>query len=131
MSRDNALVKSEPQALAQPATRARLVVAPACDVYENRDEVLVLADLPGVTADALDIQLDRGELAIRARRAVTAGEGAPLAAELRDGDFSRRFAVPGTIDAAKITAELKDGVLWLHLPKSDAHRPRQIAVRAG
>jgi HSP20 family molecular chaperone IbpA len=51
--------------------------------------------------------------------------------EFRDCEYRRRFAVPGGIDAAKISAELKDGVLRLHLPKSDALKPRQIAVRSG
>lgn len=123
------LVKSEPQSLVQSDQRP--AVAPACDVYENDDEVLVVADVPGVTSDSLDINLDEGELSIVARRDVSPKEGTLLGVEYRDCDYRRRFAVPGGIDATKIAAELKHGVLWLHLPKSEALKPRQIAVRAG
>jgi HSP20 family protein len=129
MSRQNALVKNEPQVLVQSDQRPAVV--PACDVYENRDEVLVIADVPGVTSDALDIHLEGGELTVAARREVSANDGSFIGIEYRDCDFRRRFAVPGGIDANKISAELKNGVLWLHLPKSEALKPRQIAVRAG
>lgn len=129
MNREQALVRSEPQALAQSDQRP--AVAPACDVYENDDEVLVVADVPGVTAEALDINLAQGELTIAARREVPTKDETFLGVEYRDCEFRRRFAVPGGIDAGKISAELRDGVLWLHLPKSDAFKPRQIAVRSG
>jgi HSP20 family molecular chaperone IbpA len=122
-------MKSEPQALVQSDQRP--AVAPACDVYENNDEILVIADVPGVTSDTLNVHLDKGELTVAARREVSASDGSFIGVEYRDCDFRRRFAVPGGIDASKINAELKNGVLWLHLPKSEALKPRQIAVRAG
>jgi HSP20 family molecular chaperone IbpA len=129
MSRQQGLVRTEPQSLVQSDQRPS--VAPLCDVYENNEELLVVADVPGVTADALNINLDKGELSIFARRDVSPKDGTFLGVEYRDCDYRRRFAVPSGIDAAKISAELKDGVLWLHLPKSEAQKPRQIAVRAG
>lgn len=104
--------------------------APVCDVYENKDEILVLADLPGVTPDALRIHLEKGELSIEARRPVVAG-GRGLGTEYGDVEFRRRFGVPGGIDAERISAELNNGVLHLHLPKSDALKPRRIEVRSG
>jgi len=99
-------------------------------VYENADELLVVADLPGITKEALNVNLDKNELRISARRAPPT-DGKYLGVEYGDDDFSRRFALPGGIDESKISAELKDGVLWLHLPKSEALKPRQIPVRAG
>jgi HSP20 family molecular chaperone IbpA len=129
MSRQQALVRTEPQLLERSDQRP--AVTPFCDVYENDDEVLVVADMPGVTADALDIKLDKGELSISARREVSPKDGTFLGVEYRDCDYRRRFAVPGGIDAGKISAELKDGVLSLHLPKTEALKPRQIAVHAG
>lgn len=128
MTRQTGLVKSEPQSLTQSDQRP--AVAPACDIYENNDEILVVADVPGITTDALKINLDKGELTIEARRDV-AKDGSFVGVEYRDCDFRRRFAVPGGIDAGKISAELKDGVLQLHLPKSESLKPRQIPVRAG
>ena len=129
MSRQTGLVKTEPQSLTQSDRRA--AVAPPCDVYENDDEVLVIADLPGVTSDTLSVDLDGGELSVAARREVAAEGGSFIGLEYQSCDFRRRFAVPGGIDANKINAELRDGVLRLHLPKSGALKPRQIAVRAG
>jgi len=129
MSRKAELVQKKPQSLVQSDQRPS--VSPACDVYENNDEILLVADVPGVTADTLDVSLEKGELSVRARRNASFEGGAALAGEYGDCDYHRRFAVPGGIDAGKISAELKNGVLWLHLPKSEAYKPRQIAVRAG
>ena len=129
MSPQTGLVKTEPGALVQSEQRPAAV--PACDVYENDDEILVVADVPGVTSDALSVHLDKGELTVFARREVSANDSSFIGLEYRECDYRRRFAVPGGIDASKIDAELKNGVLWLHLPKSDALKPRQIAVRAG
>lgn len=129
MSRQEGLVRSEPQSLMQSDQRPE--VTPACDVYENDEEVLVVADVPGVNTDGLEINLVNGELNIVARRDLAPGEGTLLGMEYRDCDYRRRFAVPGGIDAEKIDAKLEKGVLWLHLPKSQALKPRRIAVRAG
>jgi HSP20 family protein len=129
MSGQTALAKNESSTLVR--SEQLRVVAPACDVYESNDEILVVADVPGVTDEALDVNLGNGELTVRARRQVSAGDGALTGIEYPDCEFRRRFAVPGGIDASKINAELKNGVLWLHLPKSEELKPRQIAVRAG
>jgi HSP20 family protein len=127
---DTRMVKRESQSLAQ-SVRQRPAIAPACDIYENDDEILVIADVPGVTADSLDINLEKGELMLEARRENAGQQGNFLGKELWECDFRRRFAVPGGIDADKISAELRDGVLHLHLPKSEALKPRQIPVQAG
>ena len=129
MSRQTDLAKREPQPLVNAEERPAVV--PACDVYENNDEILVVAEVPGVTADALAVNLENGELTVKARRNASVEGGTPIATEYDACDYHRRFAVPGGIDAGKISADLKHGELWLHLPKSEAHKPRQIAVRAG
>jgi HSP20 family protein len=129
MSRQTGIVKREPQSLVQSDQRP--VIMPACDIYENDDEILVVADVPGVTADSLDINLEKGELTLEARRETSGQAGTFLGVEYRDCDFRRRFAVPGGIDADKINAELREGVLHLHLPKSEVLKPRQIPVQAG
>jgi HSP20 family protein len=110
----------------------RLTVTPFVDVYENADGLYLFADMPGVTKDAVKINVENGQLTIEAeRREQTAAPGTPLAAESRPVDYYRVFAVPDEIDAAKIDAQLTGGVLRLHLPKSDRVKPRRIAVRAG
>lgn len=127
MAREIGLAKKEAQSLIQSA---RPAVAPACDIYENGDEVLLIADLPGVATDALTLNFENGELALEAHRELPT-KGTFVTSEVRDCDFRRRFAVPIGIDGGKVSAELKDGVLRLHMPKAEGLRPRQIAVKAG
>jgi HSP20 family molecular chaperone IbpA len=130
MARETGLARTpEPQSLVQSDQRP--TTTPACDIFENDDEILLLADLPGVTAEALAIHLDGGELTLGARREVTSEAGSAVASEWRQADYRRRFVVPSGIDAGKISAQLKNGVLSLHLPKSDELKPREIKVRAG
>jgi len=130
MARDTAIAKTQkPQSPVQSDRRAPGV--PACDIYENKEEILLIADLPGVTTELLSVHLDKGELSLEAKREVNAQPSSTAMAEYTDCDFRRRFVVPTGIDAAKISAQLKNGVLELHLPKSEALKPREISVRAG
>jgi len=130
MANESRLARNpQAQSLVHPDQRG--TIAPACDIYENKEEILLLADLPGVTPASLSIHLDKGELTVHARREVSAQHTSLIASEFRDADYQRRFAVPSGIDGAKINAELKDGVLHLHLPKSEALKPREITVRGG
>lgn len=107
----------------------RPAVAPGVDVYENKDELLILADVPGVGREDLTVNLEKNRLTIEARRS-EAVRGHAIAAEYRPLDFRRTFLVPQGIDAEKIVAELALGVLKVHLPKAAALRPRQIAIKA-
>jgi HSP20 family molecular chaperone IbpA len=108
----------------------RPAVAPLVDVYENEQEYLLLADLPGVDKDALNISLHDEELLLEAQR-TEANTASLVAGEFRGLDYRRTFTLPQGVDRAKVTAELKDGVLALRLPKAEALRPRRIEVRAG
>ena len=128
MARDTNLAKQQTQSMVH--SDQRQAIAPECDIFESNDEILLVADLPGVSTDALKINIDNGELTLEARRD-DATSGTLLGGEFHDCDFRRRFAVPPGIDGARVNAELKHGVLRLHLPKSDALKPRQISVRAG
>ena len=106
------------------STRAAREVIPPVDIFENPDELLLVADLPGVEPDSLNIQLDPPELRIEGRSSL------PKESE-RMLYYVRRFQVGETIDPDGIHAELRNGVLNVHLKKSNAHRPRRIEVRAG
>jgi HSP20 family molecular chaperone IbpA len=112
------------------AVQQRETVAPVVDVYENVDELLLLVDVPGATNDGIDVQLDKGQLTILAKRQEET-PGALLAAEYRCSDYLRIFSVPQGIDPSKIDAQLSGGVLRLHLPKSEAVKPRRIEVKQG
>jgi len=109
--------------------RQRPAVAPRVDVYENAQEYLLVADLPGVTQEGLNISLHDDELTLDARREA-ATPGALVAAEYRPIDYFRKFAVPRGIDPDRIEAALADGLLRLRLPKAESLKPRQIPIRS-
>jgi HSP20 family molecular chaperone IbpA len=111
-------------------TARRDAVAPRVDVFENDNEVLLVADLPGVTKDDVDLRFHDGELAIAAKRAPE-NQGALLFADARPADYQRAFALPEGLDLDAVRAELANGVLSIHLPKQPAKRPRRIEVRGG
>jgi HSP20 family protein len=104
-------------------------VTPAVDVFENADEVLVVADVPGVPSDQIDVRVENGTLTLQARRADDGG-GPALAREYDVADFARSFRIPSGVDAANISAEAKNGTVHVRLPKIAAVKPRKIAVRA-
>lgn len=110
-------------------TRERPLVTPAVDIYENADEILLVADLPGVSREAVTIDLNKDRLTLTARRA-PARPNTPEA-EFGAFDYYRAFVVPPGLDAERIAAELRQGVLRVHLPKSAALKPRRIEVTAG
>jgi HSP20 family protein len=106
---------------------------PNVDIIETDAELLLLADVPGASADAIDINYERGRLTIEARIQPRQSEERTqyLLREYGMGDFCRSFDVGEGIDAQKIHAEIADGVLTLHLPKAAELQPRKIAVKAG
>ena len=106
----------------------RQAVAPSVDVYENENELLVVADLPGVSQDRMNIHFEKGRLTIEGRRSAPAWT--PRLAEAIAADFRRTFLVPQGIDAERITAELAQGVLSVHLPKHSSLKPRRIQIKA-
>jgi len=91
----------------------------------------VLADVPGAAADRIDVKLEEGTLAIHARvEPRQPGETSYAIQEYGVGDYYRTFRLSEAVDAGKITAEYNDGVLILHLPKTEATKPRKIAVKS-
>jgi HSP20 family protein len=102
-------------------------VRPRVDVFENDEEILLVADVPGVAKDSVDVRYDDGNLTIEAKRTV-ASTASPLALEYRPANYRCAFGVPDGIDADKIGAKLEGGVLTVHLPKP-AKRARRIDVQ--
>jgi HSP20 family protein len=128
---DTTLQKREAQSGQAEHMRSGLMFIPAVDIIEGDNEILLLADMPGVKPDALDINYEAGVLTIyghvEPRRQP---EDNCLVEEYEVGDFSRRFEIGEGIDAGKIEAELRDGVLTLHMPKTPEVMPRKISVKA-
>ena len=102
--------------------RAQVIeLTPAIDVYENEKELLLIADLPNVTPDALNIEVNHPDLSIQGRVAATDSSPERL--------YTRSFRLDSSLDVAKIEAKLSDGVLKVHLPKSEPYRVRKIEVK--
>lgn len=104
-------------------------VLPRVDVLETENEFLLLADLPGVRPDDVDVRFEQGELTVHGRRHGADGARRQLLGEYAAANFHRVFAVTDTVAADRIEADLKDGVLTVRLPKIEAVKPRKIAVR--
>ena len=125
MSENTEIAKREETALER--SRQIPAIAPVVDIFENDDEILLHADMPGVAKKDITVNVDNGKLAISGVRTL-ATKGSANWEEFGDLEYQRTFSVPQTIDVAKVNAELKDGVLRLHLPKSEAAKPRVIEI---
>lgn len=123
----------EKQEVSTPAeqTRPGLVFTPSVDIFETDKELVLLADMPGVKAEDLSIDLrdDTLTLAGDIQPCQNPGE-TEILIEYEVGKFFRQFSLSEIIDQAKIDAQLKDGVLRLTLPKVEKATPRRIAVQA-
>lgn len=105
-------------------------VSPAVDMVENDEAFVVRCDLPGVKADQLEISVTDNVLTIKGEKKGDANGARVYRKEVWEGNFQRTVTLPMGVDADKVEARLKDGVLTLTLPKREEHKPRQIAVKA-
>ncbi len=122
----------EKQSLEREGTRPGPVFQPDVDIVEQPDAFLVVADLPGVDDGHVDVRLEDGVLSIEARQAFELDpDWTPLHEEYRVGGYRRQFQLSDGIDASRIEARMREGVLELRLPKTVRHQPRQIAVQTG
>jgi HSP20 family molecular chaperone IbpA len=126
------LEQQAPAALSAPErAHARRVYSPRADVYETPEEIVVVAELPGVSEESLDITLEQRELTIRGAVVPAAPAGyRPIYSEYGEGDYERRFVLADSIDRNGIAAQLKNGVLQLRLPKVVEALARKIPVKA-
>jgi HSP20 family molecular chaperone IbpA len=110
-------------------TRSGQTFSPRFDIWETKEELILYGDLPGVSAESLDIQFENDVLTIQGN-VEPRHSGHFLYGEYGVGDFYRTFTIGETIDKEKISAEMRHGVLTLHLPKTEAVKPRRIEVKA-
>ena len=128
-----ALQAKEKAEVSTPAeqTRPGLVFTPAVDIFETEKEITVLADMPGVKAGDLNIDLRENVLTLDGQVKAPEEKGeVGIMREYETGKYYRRFTLSQVIDQPKIDASLKDGVLRLKLPKVEAATPRKIAVKS-
>jgi HSP20 family molecular chaperone IbpA len=110
-------------------TRGGICYTPRVDIVETEDELVVYADMPGCRPEDVDIRYENGELEIHGKCPTRQENVDYLVNEFGVGDYYRSFTINEAIDATKITATFKQGVLTVHLPKSEAAKPRRIAVK--
>lgn len=102
---------------------------PNTDIYETNDALTVVVEMPGVEKDKVDIDIENNVLLIEGLIDFTKyAEMQPVYTEYNVGHYSRKFSLSSKIDQNKISAEMKDGVLTLTLPKAEAAKPRKIKI---
>lgn len=99
-------------------TRRLHELVPPVDIFENEQELLVVADVPGVNPEGLELRIEPPELRIKGTPANDEGTV-----------YFRAFRIDERIASERVSAELKDGVLTVHLPKAEKARPRKVDVR--
>lgn len=104
---------------------------PPLNVWEDGESLYAEAELPGVKSEDLEISVMAGDLTIQGRRSTSAGEGVAFHRQERGaGQFNRVVRLPYEVDAQRVEANLRDGVLLVKLPKAESAKPKKIAIRA-
>lgn len=112
-------------------TRECRCFIPRSDIYETKDMIVVVSDMPGVDENSVDVTLEKNVLTINGYVDINEPEGYSLAwAEFEVGDYQRSFRISNEIDHEKIEATIKDGVLRLHLPKVEQAKLKKILVKS-
>ena len=112
-------------------TRGESFVAPEVDIYEQDDSLVLVADVPGVGTGGVEVSLEAGVLEITAHRGEEKSPDDADYAEYRPASYHRVFSLSDDIEADRIAATIRHGVLTVTLPKSARAKPRKIAVEAG
>jgi HSP20 family protein len=125
-------MKPEEQKAPRTQAESERVIRPAVDIFENDQGITLKADLPGVSRERLNIQVDGNALLIEGDIAVEVPEGTEaLYADVRATRYRRGFTLSSELDTSAISAEMRDGVLTLTVPKRAELKPRKIEVKAG
>ena len=105
---------------------------PPVDILEHNDHFIIRAELPGVSKDGMDVHVEDGVLTLSGERKREAGanDGAAFRTERIYGAFARSFTLPTTVDASKVSAAYKDGVLTVTVPKAEAAKPKKVEILA-
>jgi len=102
---------------------------PPINVFRQGHDFVLVAELPGVDKDALDVQVKGRQVHIKGAKTVEFADGASVhRRERRSGTFNRALTIPADINADNVKAEYRDGVLAVHLPRAEADRPRSIRI---
>ncbi|HLX03970.1 MAG TPA: Hsp20/alpha crystallin family protein [Candidatus Binatus sp.] len=131
MTEQEIATKEKQQVQGQEKTRAGRFFLPEVDIQELKDSLKLFADMPGVKQSDVEVTLNNGILTIVGTVSTDVYQKlSPLYTEYNVGNYFRQFELNEDIDAQRINASMKDGVLELTLPKSERARPRRIEVNA-
>ncbi len=120
---------SQTQADKASPVRRQVTFTPPVDIVELPTELVLTLDMPGVRSQDVEINFERGELTVFGTRQPAEQKGQWLVEEIEAGDYWRAFLISQDVAGDKISAELKSGVLTIHLPRTEAAQPRKISVK--
>lgn len=122
-------VATRPRDEVAQATRPVRPLVPPVDIYEDEEKITLLADMPGVTKDGLDVRIDKNVLTIKGTMADIVPEDIkPLYIEFGGKEYLRAFTLGPEVDVTRIEANMSAGVLRLKLPKAEEVKPKRIEV---
>lgn len=124
------LTKRETETMKAEPTRPSVQFTPLVDVFETEHELLFRADMPGVRPNDIHLRYEKGELTLFGKVMPAETVGTERLREFEVGDFVRTFQVHESIDPDRISADLKNGVLTVKLPKREEAKPRKISIQA-
>lgn len=120
------------QEVSDEQTHVGRTFLPDVDIYETKDSLWLVADMPGVDEKSVQVNLNDGVLTIEGGVALDEYQNVtPAYSEYRVGNYQRRFTVSSQIDVDRIRGKVVNGVLHLELPKAEKAKPRQISITAG
>ncbi len=105
-------------------------ITPRVDIYENDEEFLLVADMPGVSRDTLEVTFEKDSIVISGRKSEPDEQWQPSTVEFSVGRYHRAFKLPSDIDPSRIKAEYDSGVLVVHLPKNEEVKAHKITVKS-
>ena len=113
----------------QRAGATESVLRPPVDIHETAEEIVLRADMPGVTRERLEVRVDGNNLLIEGGIGIAPQEAmTALYADIRSTTYRRQFVLSNELDSANVSANLQNGVLTVRLPKRAEHKPRRIPV---
>ncbi len=113
----------------QESTTPMRAFMPTADIFETEDALTVVLEMPGVSKDNVDVSVENGLLTIEGRIDFKKYEGLqPVYSEYNIGPYRRTFRLSNHVDQSRITAEMRDGVVTLALPKAEQAKPRRINI---
>jgi HSP20 family molecular chaperone IbpA len=131
MSDSKAVKTTERGEVKSAASRPDVYLTPAVDIYEDASGITLQADLPGVSRERLDVQVEGNNLTIEGEVALAMSEGMEaLYADINATRYRRSFTLGNELETDNISAEIRNGTLTLHLPKKAELQPRKIEIKA-